>query len=149
MTIRYFFILLACLFCLPTFAQNKGKHSEIEFRSKKQAYMAKKAGLTKEESEKFFPLYFEFLSKKKEINKHAWNIAKQGKAPETTDKEYEEIIDNFFDDQEAIVQLEREYIYKYREVLSDKKIYMIYWAEFKFNRNMMKILQEMDDKDIK
>lgn len=149
MTIRYFFILLACLFCLPTFAQNKGKHSEIEFRSKKQAYMAKKAELTKEESEKFFPLYFEFLSKKKKINKHAWNIAKQGKASETTDKEYEEIIDNFFDDQEAIVKLEREYIYKYREVLSDKKIYMIYWAEFKFNRNMMKILQEMDDKDIK
>ena len=149
MTIRYFFILLACLFCLPTFAQNKGKHSEIEFRSKKQAYMAKKAELTKEESEKFFPLYFEFLSKKKKINKHAWNIAKQGKASETTDKEYEEIIDNFFDDQEAIVKLEREYIYKYREVLSDKKIYMIYWAEFKFNRNMIKILQEMDDKDIK
>ena len=92
---------------------------------------------------------FDKFNKKKEINKHAWNIAKQGKASETTDKEYEEIIDNFFDDQEAIVKLEREYIYKYREVLSDKKIYMIYWAEFKFNRNMMKILQEMDDKDIK
>ena len=149
MIIRYIVILVASLFCIPAFAQKKDKHSEAEFRTKKQAYMAKKAGLTKEESEKFFPLYFEFLSKKKEINKHAWNIAKQGKAPGTTNEEYEEIIDNFFADQEAIVKLEREYIYKYREVLSDKKIYMIYWAEFKFNRNMMKILQEMDEKDIK
>ena len=149
MTIRYFFILLACLFCLPTFAQNKGKHSEIEFRSKKQAYMAKKAGLTKEEATEFFPLYFEFQDKKKEINKRAWDIAKQGKAPETTNKEYEKIIDNFFDDQEAIVKLEREYIRKYRKILSEKKIYMIYWAEIKFSRNMLKILQDMDDKEKK
>jgi len=146
MKIRYIIMLLACILCLPTFAQKKNKCSENEFRAKKQAYMVKKAGLTQEESEKFFPLYFEFQDKKKAINKEAWNIAKKGKTPETTNEEYEEIIDNFFDDQEAIVKLEREYINKYRTVLSDKKIYMIYWAEIKFSRNMLKILQDMGDK---
>ena len=144
---RYIIILVACLFCMPTFAQKKDKYTESEFRAKKQAYIAQKAELTPAESEKFFPLYFEFQNKKKEINKHAWNIAKQGKASETTDLEYEEIIDNFFDDQEAIVKLEREYIDKYRKILSDKQIYRVYWAEFKFNRNMIKILQEMNDKE--
>ena len=143
---RYIIILVACLFCMPTFAQKKDKYTESEFRAKKQAYIAQKAELTPAESEKFFPLYFEFQNKKKEINKHAWNLAKQGKASETTDLEYEEIIDNFFDDQEAIVKLEREYIDKYRKILSDKQIYRVYWAEFKFNRNMIKILQEMNDK---
>ena len=144
---RYIIILVACLFCMPTFAQKKDKYTESEFRAKKQAYITQKAELTPAESEKFFPLYFEFQNKKKEINKHAWNIAKQGKASETTDLEYEEIIDNFFDDQEAIVKLEREYINKYRKILSDKQIYRVYWAEFKFNRNMIKILQEMNDKE--
>ena len=144
---RYIIILVACLFCMPTFAQKKDKYTESEFRAKKQAYIAQKAELTPAESEKFFPLYFEFQNKKKEINKHAWNIAKQGKASETTDLEYEEIIDNFFDDQEAIVKLEREYIDKYRKILSDKQIYRVYWAEFKFNRNMIKILQEMNNKE--
>ena len=144
---RYIIILVACLFCMPTFAQKKDKYTESEFRAKKQAYIAQKAELTPAESEKFFPLYFEFQNKKKEINKHAWNLAKQGKASETTDLEYEEIIDNFFDDQEAIVKLEREYINKYRKILSDKQIYRVYWAEFKFNRNMIKILQEMNDKE--
>ena len=144
---RYIIILVACLFCMPTFAQKKDKYTESEFRAKKQAYIVQKAELTPAESEKFFPLYFEFQNKKKEINKHAWNIAKQGKASETTDLEYEEIIDNFFDDQEAIVKLEREYIDKYRKILSDKQIYRVYWAEFKFNRNMIKILQEMNDKE--
>ena len=144
---RYIVLLVACLFCMPTFAQKKDKYTESEFRAKKQAYIAQKAELTPAESEKFFPLYFEFQNKKKEINKHAWNLAKQGKASETTDLEYEEIIDNFFDDQEAIVKLEREYIDKYRKILSDKQIYRVYWAEFKFNRNMIKILQEMNDKE--
>ncbi len=147
MKIRYFITLVACLLCISTFAQKKDPSNETEFRAKKQAYMAKKAGLTQEESDKFFPLYFEFQDKKKEINKEAWTIAKKGKNPGTTETEYEEIIDTFFDNQEIITQLEKEYIKKYREVLSAKKIYMVYWAEMKFSRNMMKILQEMEDKE--
>ena len=149
MKLRYFITLAVCLFCMATFAQNKTKNTESEFRAKKQAYMIKKAELTPEESKKFFPLYFEFLDKKKEINKEAWDIAKQGKKPDTTEAEYETIIDTFFDNQETIAKLEKEYIKKYRKFLSEKKIYMVYWAERKFSRNMMKILQEMDDKEKK
>ena len=147
MKIRYFITLAACLFCMTTLAQKKNPSNEAEFRTKQQAYMTKKAALTPEESEKFFPLYFEFQDKKKTINKEAWEIARKGKNPETTDTEYKEIIDIFFDNQETIAKLEKEYIKKYRAFLSDKKVYMIYWAERKFNRNMLKILQEMEDKE--
>lgn len=145
MRTSYFILLMACLFFLPASAQKKDKCNETEFRAKKQAYMAKKADLTQEETEKFFPLYFEFQDKKKEINKGAWGNAKKGIKPETSEEQYEEIIDNFFDDQERIARLEKEYIKRYREILSNKKIYMLYWAEIKFSRNMLKILQEIDD----
>ena len=48
---------------------------------------------------------------------------------------------------EAQTQTTREeYIEKYKKVLTNQKIYMVYKAELKFNRNMMKILQEMEDK---
>ena len=146
MKIRYFITLVACLFCMTTFAQKK-EVSETEFRAKQQTYMSQKAGLTQEETKEFFPLYFEFQDKKKDINKEAWVIAKKGKNLETTEAEYEEIIDKFFDNQETIAKLEKKYIKKYREILSAKKVYMIYWAERKFNRNMLKILQEMEDKE--
>ena len=149
MKIRYFITLVACLCCISIFAQKKSQTSEIEFRAKQQAYMSQKAGLSQEESDRFFPLYFEFQDKKKEINKEAWEIAKQGKKPGTTEEEYETIIDTFFDNQETIAKLEKEYIKKYKEFLSNKKIYMVYWAERKFSRNMLKILQEMDDKEKK
>ena len=147
MKIRYFITLAACLVCMTTLAQKKNPSNEAEFRTKQQAYMTKKAALTPEESEKFFPLYFEFQDKKKAINKEAWKIARKGKNPETTDTEYQEIIDTFFDNQETIAKLEKEYIKKYRAFLSDKKVYMVYWAERKFTRNMLKILQEMEDKE--
>ena len=144
MRIKYFILLMASLFFLPVSAQKKDKCNETEFRAKKQAYMAKKANLTPEETEKFFPLYFEFQDKKKGINKVAWRNAKKGIKPESSEQQYEEIIDNFFDEQERIARLEKEYIEKYREILSNKQIYMLYWAELKFSRNMLKILQEMD-----
>ena len=149
MRTQYFIILIACLFCVPTFAQKKGTNDETEFRAKQQTYMAKKAELTQEESEKFFPLYFEFQDKKKEINREAWKVAKKGIKAETTEQEYDDIIDDFFNNQETIAKLEKEYIKKYRKILSAKKVYMIYWAERKFTRNMLKILQEMKDKDEK
>ena len=136
---------MACLFFLPASAQKKDKCNETEFRAKKQAYMAQKANLTQEETEKFFPLYFEFQDKKKEINKGAWGNAKKGIKSETSEKQYEEIIDKYFDEQERIARLEKEYIERYRKILSNKKIYMLYWAEIKFSRNMLKILQEIDD----
>ena len=144
---RYFATLVACLFCMTIFAQKKDQSSETEFRAKQQAYMSKKAELTPEENEKFFPLYFEFQDKKKEINREAWREAKNGAKTEVSESKYEEIIDKLFDNQETIAKLEKEYIKKYREILSAKKVYMIYWAERKFNRNMLKILQEMDDKE--
>ena len=147
MKLRYFITLVACLFCIATFAQKKSPNTEAQFRAKKQAYMVKKAELTPEESEKFFPLYFEFLDKKKQINQEAWKeVRKKGNEFELTEAEYEKITEQFFDNQETIAKLEKEYIKKYREFLSAKKVYMIYYAEQKFSRNMLKILQEMDEK---
>ena len=132
--------------CLPMFAQKKHKYNEKDFRCKQQIYMTEKAGLTSEEAEKFFPIYFELQDKKKALNKQRWAEAKQGRNPGTTEEEYNTIINQFLDTETDILDLKKEYIEKFRKVLSNQKIYMIYWAEIKFNRNMMKILQEMEDK---
>lgn len=139
--------LFACLLiCCPSFAQDKQRCSEDEFRMKKQAYITEKAGLTSEEAQAFFPIYFELQEKKKEKNKKTWSNARKGMKPETSEEEYQEIINQHFNSQHEILDLEKEYIDKYRKVLTDKKIYMVYRAEIKFNRNMLKILQKMDEK---
>jgi len=145
MRIQYLTIVIAILSFLPATAQRRNKCSEEEFRAKKQAYITEQAGLTEAEAQEFFPLYFELQNKKKASNKEVWKKASKGKKQETTETEYEEIIDAFFDHQHKNLDMEEEYIEKYREILSNKKIYMVYRAEIKFNRNMLKILQEMED----
>ena len=146
MKIQYLILLFAFLCTFPCMAQKRSKCSEEEFRAKKQAYIAEKAELSEEEIQHFFPLYFELQNKKKAINQEAWKSAHKGNNPETNESEYETIIDNIFNSQQAITELEKEYIQKYRKFISNKKLYMIYRAEIKFNRNMMKILQKIEKK---
>ena len=127
-------------------AQNKGKYSKQEFRAKKEAYLKEKAGLTDQEAKEFFPLYFQLEDLKKDVNRKAWAKARTGENPNTTEEEYENIIDTYFNVQVQAAALDKEYIEKFRTVLSAKKIYMIYRAEIKFNRNMLKILHPQTDK---
>ena len=143
---QYLLLLLACLFCLPTIAQKKEKCSEEEFRNKKQTYLTEQAGLTAKEAELFFPIYFELQGKKKAINRSTWKKAKKGLQAQTTEEEYENILQEFIKTEEQNMILDKEYLKKYQSVLSNKKIFKVLHAEIKFNRNMLKILQEMDKK---
>lgn len=134
---------MTTVLCLSVHGQQKKeKCSKEEFQAKKEAYISKQAGLTEEEAAKFFPIYYELQKKKKEINGVAWKNAKKGKEPQTTEKEYEDILNGFIIAEEQNIALDKEYLKKYQEVLSNKKIYMVLRADIKFHRNMLKILQE-------
>lgn len=140
---RYLLLIMTTVLCLSVHAQQKKeKYSKEEFQAKQEAYITKQAGLTAEEASKFFPIYYELKKKKKEINNLAWKNAKKGKEPQTTEKEYEDILNGFITAEEQNNALDKEYLKKYQKVLSNKKIYMVLRAEIKFHRNMLKILQE-------
>lgn len=140
---HHLLLLLICL-CLPMKAQKKT--SEAEFRTKKEAYMTEQATLTKEEASKFFPLYFELQERKKQINNAAWTNAKKGQNPRTTEKEYEDIIDGFMKAQLESTDLDKEYLKKYKAILSSQKNFLLYKAEINFHRNMIKIMQKSEKK---
>lgn len=137
---KFYLPLILTILCLSVNAQKQSKPcSEEEFRAKKQAYMTEQANLTEEEAAKFFPIYFELQSLKKDINRKAWKKGREDKNPQTTEAEYEEILKNFIDAEEQNWRLDKEYLEKYRTILSNKKIYMVLRTEISFNRNMLKI----------
>lgn len=143
---KYYLFLFLTILCISVHAQKKANYSEEEFRTKKQAYLTEQAGLTKDEATKFFPLYFELQALKKETNKKAWQKAHQGKDPQTTEEEYEDILKGLIEAEEETSRLDKEYMKKYQKVLSNKKIYQVLIAEIKFNRNMVKIMQTSKQK---
>lgn len=113
-----------------------------EFRAKQKAYIIEKAGLTKAEAVKFFPVYFELQDCKKQLNDEVWKLLRKGKDEKTTESQYGEILDGVFDARVAINRLEKTYNERYKKILSNKKIYLVQRAEMRFNRELLKDMQQ-------
>lgn len=116
--------------------------SQEEFRKQQQAFLTERAGLTQEEAQKFFPLYFELQDKKGSYNKEAWQKLRKGKDAGTTEAEYAKIVEDVLQTRITIDQMELEYVRKYKQFLSAKKIYQIQKAEMKFHRELLKNAQK-------
>ena len=117
---------------------NQERLSPEEFRAKQKAFIIEKAGLTKEEAAKFFPVYSELQHKKKALNDKAWGLIRKGKDDKTTEAQYAEIMEGVYDARIASDQLERTYYEKYKKILSNKKIYMVQKAEMRFHKELLK-----------
>ncbi|WP_300796694.1 hypothetical protein [uncultured Bacteroides sp.] len=135
-------IMIMALFMAFLSAQAQGKKeclSKEQFREKQKQYFVDKAGLTKDEAAKFFPLYFELQDKKFSYNKEMWSkIRKTKEGKNITDAEYSRLTEDVIKTRITIDELELEYLRKYKKVLSPKKIYDIQRAEMKFSRELLK-----------
>ena len=135
-------VLLICVCsCIPMLHAIDGCEQHMtreEFRAKQQAYITEKAGLTKEEAEKFFPIYFELQERKNQLNREGWEQFRKGKDDKTTEAQYEEILDAFMDARIASDRLEKTYFEKFKKILPSKKLFRVYHAEMSFNRDLVK-----------
>lgn len=112
--------------------------SPDEFRAKQKAFIIEKAGLTNEEAAKFFPLYFELQDRKKQLNDEAWTLLRKGKDKETTEAQYQEILEGVYDARIASDRLDKTYFDKFKKILSYKKIYLVQRAEMRFHRELLR-----------
>lgn len=133
-------LVMMCSFAPVLWAANGCEQhlSPAEFRAKQKAYITEKAGLTKEEAAKFFPLYFELQDKKKEQNDKAWDLIRQGKDENTTEAQYDAIMEGVYDSRIVTDRLDKTYFGKFRKILSAKKLYQVQKAEMRFHRDLLK-----------
>lgn len=136
-------ITLLCIICgCAAFAgatQGPDQHlSPEQFQAKKKSYIMEKAGLTKEEAAKFFPVYFELQDRKKQLNDKAWKLIHQGRDEQTTEAQYEEILEGVYDARIASDRLDKTYFEKFKKILPAKKIYLVQQAEMRFHRELLK-----------
>lgn len=109
-----------------------------EFKAKQQAFITEDAGLTSEEANAFFPVYFEMQDKKRDINDRVWKLIRKGKDPKTTEAQYDEIITKVYDLRIASDKLEKAYFQRFKGILSSRKIYLVQKAEMGFHRELLK-----------
>ncbi len=137
------FLLITVLVSLLSFscvdvATAQERLSREQFKIKQQTYLMEKAGLTVEESAKFFPIYFELQDKKTEINNSYWKVFQNIKPGETTEAQYKEILTTIYDTRIRIDKLEQSYSEKFLKIISAEKLCKIFMAETNFHRDLMR-----------
>ena len=145
---RKYLLLFISIICLTATAQEQDNHqrrprmSQEEMRAKQQEFITHHAELTEEESTAFFPLYFELQNKKHEANRRVWKQARAVPAQERTEEEYNKMIDALADVKIECATLEKEYLQKFKEILPAKKLMRVQMAEDRFQRELLRGMQQ-------
>lgn len=108
----------------------------------KVAYITKKMNLTSDEAKKFWPVYNEFESKKKELNKSAVTKYNKILTDSLTDQQATEMIDQQIIHAQKMLDLRKEYLVKFKQVVSSKKIAKMYEAEKNFRKLLLKEIKD-------
>lgn len=135
-------VLLLLLFTGVTLSYASGRQNQHlspdEFKEKQKIFITEKAGLTVEEAEKFFPVYFELQTKKKELNDKAWKLMNGKKDKDMSDAQYDKIMLEIYDARIASDKLDKSYYDKFKKILSPGKIFRVQRAEMRFHREILK-----------
>ncbi|MGE0561706.1 MAG: Spy/CpxP family protein refolding chaperone [Flavobacteriales bacterium] len=115
------------------------KPNPEKFKAMKIAYLTDKLSLTPEEAQQFWPIYNEFESKKKAERKEFRDDKKDmGKEIELSDADIEKMLNERIQLKQDELNLEKEYLAKFKMVLPMKKVGELYKAEESFKRDLLR-----------
>lgn len=115
--------------------QQQRKFDPQEFTKRMEDYIAMKAGLTKEESEKFFPIYREYKQKQRDLTFKQQRLQREKPA---NDNEYNKVVTQIANLSVQIAKLDQTYFPKMCAVISAKKVYIVLQAENDFHRELIR-----------
>lgn len=132
-------LLLFFSLCIvsQTFAQRKSFDIEA-FKQKKAEFIIQRAGLTDAEAKTFIPLMNELMDKRFKINREMRRNAREiRKKDNKTNADYEHVINEAAEVKLKEAQLDKEYLLKFKQILSAEKIYKYQQAEAEFMKQML------------
>ena len=131
-------LLLATLAPTAT-AQKQRKHFDREaFIARRNAYITAEAGLTADEAAAFIPLENELQRRKMEVGRECRKLARKNRSHQgLTDRERRELSDCLTETRLKEAQLEKEYIERFKKILSVEKLSKYQQAEAEFLRKFL------------
>ena len=140
------FIILIMI-SVVNFAQNGQRLNKIKdkINAQKVAYITKELDLTPQEAQQFWPVYNEFETQRKAINKDfkGQNIEERQIDFNTlSDKDALEMADNHIILAQKVLDIRKKYHAELKKVLPAKKLLKLYQAEKDFNKFLLKEIKE-------
>lgn len=134
--ILYFILLIYT----SGFSQSR-KYTDKDFYDKisnhKLSFLKEKMTLDSEKESRFEILYMEFRDKRRNLKVDLAQNQLNLQKTDLTDKAAGEIIDNSFIIKQKLLDLEKEYYYKYAAILTEKEIAILYKSEEDYSKMMM------------
>jgi len=106
----------------------------------KIAFITEQLMLTPDEAEKFWPLYHEFEGKRVEEQDEILGIGPESRHPDPatmSDEELDQFIINKLNQEQKLIDLKLEYFEKFKEVISVRKVFLLYQSEMEFRKVLL------------
>lgn len=131
------------MFLSPLFGHADGKDRDEWFREMlelKHDYLAKELALTKEQQQKFFPVYDSMENETRRMFDQTRALEKRvrQKGDKATDAELLKATDAMYNVKTREAQIERKYYTQFRKLLSPRQLFKLKRAERHFQRQMVK-----------
>ena len=114
-----------------TQAQEARKFSPEKFQAEMEQFITKEAGLTADESAKFFPLYREMQQKQRAVFA---KMREEGRVKPTDDASCKKLVQKHDEVELELKKIQQTYHNKFFTVLSASKVFDVIRAEDRFHR---------------
>lgn len=110
--------------------------------AQKVAFITDQLQLTPEEAQKFWPIYNQYTAQKEELNQDFMreNMNVKNKIDAMSDKDASDLADGYIRHAQKLVDLQKEYHVKLKDVLPPKKLLKLYNVERDFQRLLLQRL---------
>jgi hypothetical protein len=136
-------MLLVSLVLVPD-SMAQTEEQLARFEEERVAFFTRELQLSETESEHFWPLYNDFDNRRMKISEEERNTLRyyHNNYENMSEQEISEILTKYVDLNNQKHILEREYHNKFREILPDKKVMMLYVVERQFRMHLIRRLRE-------
>ena len=110
-----------------------------KIRAARVAYITQRLNLSPDESQAFWALHNEYEDKKRALK------SRRDRSPALeamSDAEVEQMIETRFEVQQELLNLERTYYQKFKQVISSRKVALFYKADKEFRLELLKRVRE-------
>ena len=139
---RIYLLLAIITFSLSgLYAQNQPGSERM--KAAKIKFFTEKLELTPSESDKFWPVYNDYQSRKTKLTNERRNLMQFYKENQAnmSSKEISESLDRYIEIEKEISELLDRYNEKFKQVLANEKVLKIYFTEVQFRNYLLKQLR--------
>ena len=143
-------LLMLFILCFSSFAQSGGKDWRQQIKAQKVAFITEQLSLTPQEAQKFWPIYNKFEDNLNQIRRNDERTIRDAmKKEDLTQKEAQDIINQFLAVEEKIHIAKQQLIKDLGKVITPQKIIKLKIAEDAFNRKLMETYRQRREQRMK